>query len=108
MLPKKNRADRKAIEKIFKKGSFFNSPNFTFKYIHNINITNPRISFIVPKSVSKLAVKRNSLRRCGYDILSKNKDFLPKNIEGVFVFKKYREDVFLLEKEILGLLKNIK
>ena len=68
MLPKKNRADRKAVEKIFKEGKFINSQNLTFKFLPNSS-TLPQISFIVPKNVAKLAVKRNYLRRLGYSAL---------------------------------------
>ena len=107
MLPKKNRADKKAVEKIFKEGRFLNSPNLTFKFIKNENSPTPRISFIVPKSVSKLAVKRNLLRRLGYIVLCKHIKNLPKNISGVFLFKKYQDDVSIVENEIKNILSKI-
>jgi len=69
MLKKKNRADTKAVEKIFKEGKFLTSPNLTFKFIKNKNSSTPRISFIAPKNIAKLAVERNLLRRKGYVIL---------------------------------------
>ncbi|MBI2631120.1 ribonuclease P protein component [Candidatus Nomurabacteria bacterium] len=114
MLPKKNRADKKTVENIFKGGKFINSSHFTFKFIP---IPEPKrfetkISFIVPKSVSKLAVKRNKLKRLGYRILEKQ----PKNsiplVYGVFIFKtrpngrglsvgwEYQDDLLILENEI--------
>ncbi len=97
MLPKKNRADKKTVNTIFKEGKFINSPNFSFKFIP---AKGQKISFIAPKSVSKLAVKRNKLKRLGYSILQK----LPKNVipavYGVFIFKKHQDDVSILEHDI--------
>jgi len=100
MLPKKNRADKKAVEKIFKEGKFINSSFLTFKFILINNISPPRISFIIPKNIAKLAVKRNLLRRCGYSILEKYISQFPAGILGVFVFKKYQDDILILENEI--------
>jgi ribonuclease P protein component len=107
MLPKKNRADRKAVEKIFKEGKFLNSPNLTFKFILSQYFVIPRISFIAPKNVSKLAVKRNLLRRHGYDALGKNLDQFPTGILGVFIFKKYQDDISIIENEIKNILSKI-
>ena len=103
MLPKKNRADKKAVEKIFKEGKFLNSLNLTFKFIIN-STKNRKISFIAPKSVAKLAVTRNLLRRRGYAVLSKYINQFPLGIIGVYVFKKYQDDVSILENEIKTIL----
>ena len=116
MLPKKNRADKKAVEKIFKEGKFVNSPNLTFKFVirgdnkflmsntessYSLrNLLSPRISVIVPKSIAKLAVKRNFLRRLLYSILIKYIKDLPISLVGVFIFKKAENDVIILENEI--------
>jgi ribonuclease P protein component len=118
MLAKNKRVDKKTLEKIFKDGRFLNSLNLTFKYIKNPlgptygtphrsdlggsanQFVSPKISFITPKSVSKLAVKRNSLRRKGYRALEKYFSLLPSSIVGVFLFKKYQEDLSILENEI--------
>jgi ribonuclease P protein component len=99
MLPKTNRADKKTIDRIFSGGKFINSPALTFKYIFTEGGT-PRISFIAPKSVAKLAVKRNSLRRRGYDILRRKPYRLPAGIAGVFIFKSYENNAEKLGKEI--------
>jgi ribonuclease P protein component len=107
MLPKKNRADKKAVEKIFKEGKFLNSPNLTFKYIKNQKLSVPRISVIAPKSVAKLAVKRNLLRRRGYGVLGKYINQFPLDIWGVFIFKKYQDDVLIIENEIKEILSKI-
>jgi ribonuclease P protein component len=107
MLPKKNRADKKAVERIFKEGKFINSSFLTFKFILNNNSTVPRISFIAPKSVAKLAVKRNLLRRIGYNALGKYLDQFPAGILGAFVFKKYQDDISIIENEIKNILSKI-
>ena len=104
MLPKKNRADRKDVDKIFKDGKFLNSSSLTFKFILNKNFDIPRISFIAPKSVAKLAVRRNFLRRHGYSVLKKySKDF-PLGLVGAFIFKKGETDSIILENEIKNIL----
>jgi ribonuclease P protein component len=107
MLPKKNRADRKAVEKIFKEGKFLNSPNLTFKFFINKNSLIPQISFVAPKGVAKLAVKRNLLRRHGYVALSKHIDQFPLGIKGVFLYKKNQSDISIIENEIKNILSKI-
>jgi ribonuclease P protein component len=106
MLKKKNRANTPEVEEIFKNGRFLNSANLTFKYLL-INNNNKKISFIAPKSVTKLAVKRNLLRRRGYYALRKYIDQFPAGILGVFVFKKYQDDVLIIENEIKTILNKI-
>ena len=107
MLPKKNRVNTKEVEKIFKMGRFLNSSSLTFKFILNNNSAVPRISFVAPKSVAKLAVKRNFLRRKGYDVLKKYINSFPTGILGVFIFKKYQDDAIILENEIKSILSKI-
>jgi ribonuclease P protein component len=87
MLKKKNRADKKDIDLLFKEGKFVNSPNLTFRFILISGQALPRISFIAPKSVAKLAVKRNKLRRRGYTALGKFIDKFPHGVLGAFIFK---------------------
>ena len=106
MLKKKNRADKNAVEEIFKKGRFLNSLNLTFKYIKT-NGSAIKISFIAPKSVAKLAVKRNFLRRKGYNLLKKYIGQFPVGVTGAFVFKKYQDDASILENEIKSILGKI-
>lgn len=108
MLPKKNRADKKTVENIFKEGRFFGSPHLTFKFMLNNNSSAPRISFIVPKSIAKLAVKRNLLRQRGYNILEEYINQFPLGISGIFVFKKYQDDVSIIEDEIKNILSRLK
>jgi len=120
MLIKKNRADKKAVERIFKEGKFVSSPHLTFKFIlkatgqtygnsHRSDLwgNSPQISIIAPKNIAKLATKRNLLRRRGYDALKKHIDDFPAGVLGVFVFKKYQDDVLILENEIKNILTKI-
>ena len=83
MPPKTNRVNKKGIDLIFKEGKFINSPNLTFKFILNHGGVGPKISFITPKSVAKLAVRRNFLRRLGYRALKKEIKRIPKDLMGV-------------------------
>ena len=113
MLPKKNRADTKEVDKIFKacppngrEGRFLNSPNLTFKYLKN-NTKEVKISFIAPKSIAKLAVKRNLLRRRGYIALEEHLSGFPLGTAGVFIFKKYQDDLSILSDEIKNILDKI-
>ena len=98
MLKKENRVDKSSIDRIFKEGRFVGSPNLTFKYILSPNLKSSRISFIAPKSVAKLAVKRNYLRRRGYDVLKKVS--IPPSLIGVFIFKKIILSIPELEDEV--------
>src|SRR3989344_5443275 len=98
MLPKKNRLSRKDVDFLFKEGKSVVSPNLTFKYLVK-KLPVPKISVIAPKAVSRLAVKRNLLRRRGYRALEKYINEIP-SLLGVFIFKKYQDDVSILENEI--------
>ncbi|OGI68096.1 hypothetical protein A2738_02835 [Candidatus Nomurabacteria bacterium RIFCSPHIGHO2_01_FULL_42_15] len=113
MLPKKNRVTTKEVEKIFKvcppngeEGKFVVSPNLTFKYFKNDD-REKKISFLAPKNVAKLAVQRNFLRRRGYLALQKTIDQFPAGVRGVFIFKRYQDDVLVLENEIKNTLSKI-
>jgi ribonuclease P protein component len=106
MLPKKNRAGTKAVERIFKEGRSINSPLLTFKFIIKKG-KDRKISFIAPKSVSKKAVDRNHLRRRGYAVLKNYLNEFPLGIIGIFVFKKYQDDTIVLENEIKNILAKI-
>ncbi len=100
MLPKKNRADKKAIETIFKIGRFISSPNLTLKYLTLTPLLIKemgeivRISFIAPKTASKKAVVRNLLRRRGYSVLEKYLDQFPTGFVGAFILGKKSVEIF--------------
>ena len=113
MLKKKNRADTNEIDAIFKacspagqKDKIVVSSSLTFKYFKN-NTKDVKISFIAPKNVTRLAVKRNLLRRLGYNVLRGFIDQFPVGIVGVFVFKKYQDNASIIENEIKNILSKI-
>ncbi len=113
MLPKNTRLNKNDIEILFKKSFFANSNNLTLKFLNN-HSDFPKIAFITPKNVSKLAVKRNSLRRKGYSVIKKYLKSLPKGFLGAFVFGKKSFSVFgikngaqELENEIKTILNKI-
>lgn len=111
MLPKKNRADKKAIEKIFKKGFFLGSGLLNLKYVLTKTPIQPKISFIAPKTVAKQAVLRNKLRRQGYEAFKKYLNLLPNGFSGVFVFNKLKGSKITIkniEKEIEILFNKLK
>lgn len=120
MLSKKNRADKKTIDNIFKKGTFVGSANLVLKYIKENKGETAHISFIAPKSVAKKAVDRNRLRRRGYFVLLKYIKYFPAGFSGAFIFgknslvlfggrKKEKYNPILdLDKEVNSVLKRIK
>lgn len=107
MLPKKNRADKKAVEKIFKEGRVLNSPHLSFRFMQTLGGSPARISFIAPKTVSKLAVGRNALRRRGYSILTDYVNKFPNGLVGVMIYKKKQTDKAVVENEIKSILSKI-
>lgn len=106
VLKKKNKADRKTIEQIFKSGRTIGSQNLTFRFLPRKNVSPTKISFLVPKSVSKKATERNALRRRGYSQLEKYGN-LPVGLQGVFIFKKLQNDSTSLQNEIKNILNKI-
>ncbi len=122
MLPKKNRANKKEFDLIFKNGKFVSSPNLTLKYIKNIEnvgFLSYKFAFVVPKTVSKKAVERNSLKRKGFSLLNDILKEKPLKIGAIFIFGKKSFEFFggnktkdknpreNLKKEILFLLNKI-
>lgn len=107
MLPKKNRADKKLVEEIWKDGSFVAAQNISLKYFQKKSDTPPRISFIVPKKIESGAVGRNYLKRRGYLALEKYFDRFPKGFSGVFIFNKHFNSVAEIENEIKKILDKI-
>ncbi len=71
-------------------------------------LSQPQISFVAPKSVAKLAVSRNSLRRKGYRALGEYISLFPAGTHGVFIFKKSSIELEEIENEIKAILKKLK
>jgi ribonuclease P protein component len=112
MIPKINRADKKTLDLVFRFGRFLNSQHLTLKFLLNEqnilkNKNYPRISFIVPKNISKLAVKRNKLRRIGYSVLRDYIKSAPDNLTGAFLYKKYTKDIEIVKNEVKEILNKI-
>ena len=94
MLLKKNRVNKKLFELILQKGKFINSSNLSFKFFNDKNTSLPHLSFVVPKVITKSAVKRNFLRRRGYIILGKYLKDIPDSLAGIFFFNKNSLELF--------------
>jgi ribonuclease P protein component len=107
MISKKYRVNKALFDQIFKQGTMIHSPIFTFKCLKNLE-NKGFYAFVVPKTVAKSAVKRNTLRRKGYNAL---RGIGTKNgVSGVFLYKKGTAQASLTEiKESIELiLKNFK
>lgn len=114
MLSRRNRVNKKDVDLIFRvcppsgrDGRSLTSTNFAFKFFNTKDGLPPRISFLAPKNIAKLAVKRNLLRRRGYTALKKYIDQFPVGLLGVFMFKKYQDDLLIIEEEIKSIYKKI-
>jgi RNase P protein component len=82
MLPKDNRTTKELFQKILKDGRAISGNIFLFKYIPGPL----KISFVAPKSMAKTAVRRNSLRRKGYNAF---RALVPTvKVSGVFFYRK--------------------
>jgi ribonuclease P protein component len=88
MLPKRNRANKKTIDRIFKDGKFIRSGPLSFKYLINKGLNSTQMSFIVPKNTIRKATDRNLLKRRGYVVLKKHIGQFPIGLMGVFIFNK--------------------
>ncbi len=82
MLSKKKRVTKDIFQTILKKGNIVSGSFFLFRYTP---LDKPAYAFVVSKKITKTAVKRNSLRRNGYNIL-RFYDLKPG--AGVFFYKK--------------------
>jgi len=99
MLPKKKRVTKDLFSSIMKTGKIISGSFFVFRYI---NQTNPQYAIVAPKSVSKGAVGRNSLRRKGYTAI---RSFPVDSGSGIFFYKKNANTASYQEiKEDIGLL----
>ena len=82
MLLKKNRVTKDTFNVIMNKGSVIYGSFFVFRYLKQ---GLPQYAFVVSKKNAKTAVKRNSFRRKGYNII---RFFNLKSYAGIFFFKK--------------------
>ncbi len=82
MLPKRKRVTTNTFKSILDKGSVVYGSFFIFRYIKQ---EKPGYAFVVSKKLAKTAVKRNSFRRKGYNIIRK---YPIKSNIGAFFYKK--------------------
>lgn len=104
MLPKKKRVTKDIFQTIMKKGNIVSGSFFLFRYIKEAP---PAYAFVVAKKVANGAVKRNSLRRNGYNIL---KTYNLRDSTGIFFYKKEALTVPTIDikKDIDSILKRAK
>ena len=91
----KNRADKKAVEKSLKQVNFLTSFSLTFKFILNNNSV-PQISLLRPKV--SLAGGKEIYKKTGYAVWEKYSEI--SSGCGRFVFRKYQDDISIIENEI--------
>jgi len=82
MLPKKKRVTRSVFQNIMDKGSVVSGSFFILRYLKQ---DTPQYAVVAPKKIAKTAVKRNSLRRKGYNIL---RSYDLKSCAGILFYKK--------------------
>lgn len=100
MLTRKRRVTTKLFQKTLKNGRSFDSTNVYLKTTKTPGTS--KITFSIPKSVEKSAVKRNKLKRKGVFLLEDVEKNLKDGFVGVFFLKK--TGVFPDSKEINELL----
>ncbi len=99
MLPKRKRVTTNTFKSVLDKGSVIQGSFFVFRYIKE---QNPAYSFVVSKKIAKLATKRNSFKRKGFNLL---KNYPIKSNIGVFFYKK--EGLLASLEELSADIKNI-
>ncbi len=106
MLPKEKRIPRGSFSDVLKNGRSFHFLFISIKIVRS-DEENSRFSFVVPKTVSKSAVKRNLVRRRGYSILGKHLESIKKPYLYAFFMKKGVEKLTFdqFESEIVAILK---
>lgn len=74
MLPKKERLNTKRFDEIIASGKNISAGAF---YLKALNNDSARFAVVVPKKVSKNAIKRHFLKRRVFNSIAKNKAFFP-------------------------------
>ena len=104
MISKKKRVTKDTFQTIMEKGSILHGSFFMLRYL--IQDT-PAYTFVAPKKIARTAVKRNFLRRRGYNIL---RSYKLNSCVGIFFYKKEGLTASFIEtkKDIEFLLKKAK
>lgn len=109
MLARKNRVDTPTFKKVLSEGKNHHSKSFSLKFI--TSGTPLRFSAVVPKSVEKKAVGRNTLRRKIRTVLEGVVRKHPQKVlTGVVFAKKGAKDLSFkeIEKEISELVVGVR
>ena len=97
MLASKLRISKSEF-KTLGRGYGYHSPFFTLFVYKNIN-NKSQFSFLCSKKVSKTAVRRNLLRRRGYNAIKKKVDSIKSGFYCVFTYKKEAVDEIRYEAD---------
>ena len=81
MLPKKERLSREEFNRFFLLGKRYYSPIFQIVYTRQPKL---HVSVVISKKITKLAVKRNKIRRQIYDIVRNYRT--EEKTNGVYIF----------------------
>lgn len=85
MLSKHRRVTKSLFDTVLKEGKTLHGNLLYLRYISKSLDKYSHFAFVAPKSVAKLAVNRNSLRRKGYSAIH---PLSTSNSVGVFFYKK--------------------
>ena len=104
MLSKKKRVTKNVFQTIMEKGNVVSGSFFILRYFKQ---ELPQYAIVAPKKIAKTAVKRNSLRRKGYNIL---RSYEIKTGAGILFYKKEALSALPIEikKDIGFMLKKAK
>ncbi|MBQ3353015.1 ribonuclease P protein component [Candidatus Saccharibacteria bacterium] len=111
MLSKKYRFhSRGGVRYVYQKGKTIRSPKASLVFVENSRGFT-RVAVVVSKKVEKTAVNRNRIRRRVYEAIRKNFEYVPKQMDYIFVI--YSRDVMTmsnteLEKLLGGLVEESK
>ena len=86
MLPGSNRLDRRSFNSVFSKSRSVHGKFFSLRIVRGAG--NGKFSVVVPKAIAKTAVKRNKLRRRGYEAIQAVFPDMPQGVSGIIFFKK--------------------
>jgi ribonuclease P protein component len=86
MIAKTHRLSKKDFEAVWQTGQKFQNELFFVKFSFSRPVAG--FAFVVPKTVTNRAVRRNKIRRLGYDILHHFLVNRPKLPSAIFVTKK--------------------
>ncbi len=104
MLSKHRRVTKSLFDTVLKEGKTTHGNLLYLRYMPKSLDLYSHFAFVAPKSVAKLAVDRNKLRRKGYSILY---PLNTTNSVGVFFFKKEAKNVSSMDisSDVISLLK---